>query len=155
MRGGFTLVELITVLVIIGIGIGLFYAVLFVNWNAYETHLTLIDLQMDADTIIEMISFDGKYARQITVSGNWKSVTFQFPDPAAEPAITYSFIMPNQLQKTVSSNTAVISSYVVFADSSFRPLGNLLEVNLVLADAVFGKKVRLRDTTQIFPRNLQ
>lgn len=148
-KQGFTLVELITVLAIIGIGMALFYSTLFVNWVSLEKQLSLIDLQMEADKIIEMLSFDGKFAQQFTATGS--QVTFSYPSSSP---ITYTITSAGELEKTDASGTSVISEYIDNTNSSFVQAGNSLQVNLTLNDFVLGKRVELEVFTQICPRNL-
>lgn len=153
MKRGFTIVEIITVLAIIGIGMGLFYSVFFVNWSSFEKQLTLIDLQMEADNIIEMLSFDAKFARQFTVT-NGKQIDFSFCDPTNNTPLTYALTTPGEIQKTQGSTTQVISEYIDYNNSSFTRTGDYLQVDLRLRDDVLGREVELDISTQISPRNL-
>lgn len=148
----FTLVELITVLVIVGIGTGLFYSVLFVNWSSYEKQLSLIDLQMEADLIMEMISTDVKAAQLFTVSGDNKSVVLFFP--AGGSTVTYSLMNNGRMQKTSLGNTNILSENIDYINSSFNRAGDALEVNLTFNERIFGRRVELGTSTQIVPRNL-
>lgn len=155
-KRSFSLVELITVLAIIGVGIGIFYSVLFVNWESLERQLTLIDLQMEADRIIERVSFDGRYASDLAVSEDGKSVTFDYLTGGGNP-VTYDLLANGHIQRTLQgSPTENVSEYIDFNNSFFVRNGNILEVNLMLNDNVFGRReaVVLRASTQISPRNL-
>lgn len=156
MKKGFTIVEMVVVLAILGVGIGLFYSIFYVNWSATEQNLRLIDLQEDADSIIENISFDAKFAESFVVSANGKSVVLSYSDPIAYPDITYTFNVNSQIVKTVAGSplTKVISERMDFNGSSFENVGNFLRINLLLFDDIFGRRIEFRVTTQLFPRNL-
>ncbi len=148
----FTLAELVTVLAVIGIGIGLFYSVFFVNWASLDKQTCLVDLQQEADSISDKVSFDGKLAQSLAVAADAKSVVFSFRN-GVPPPITYSFLNTGQFQRTVNGVTDTISDRVDYAQSSFAKDGNSLILNLSLFDSVFGKRVNLEVSTRIIPRN--
>lgn len=147
---GFSLVEIVTVLAVIGIGIGLFYSVFFLNWSLFEKQLTLVDLGQEADRIMEMISFDARVANQINVSPDKRTATFIFRDINGNIVniITYTLILPDQIQR----GNQILSENIDFADSSFEEVGNSLVVELLLEDDVFGQSVNLPVKTQVFSR---
>jgi prepilin-type N-terminal cleavage/methylation domain-containing protein len=149
-KRGFTLVEIIVVLVIIGIGMSLFYSVLFMNWTSLEKQTCLVDLQMEADNIINMISSDGRGSRQILVNPDGKGVTFNYPTWAPAPTIVYSLTPQGQITKDGN----VISSNIDFNNSNFSKSLSALVINLLLQDTVFGRRVTLPVSTQVYPRNL-
>ena len=155
VKRGFSLIELITVLAIIGIGIGIFYNTLFVNWTSFEKQVGLIDLQMEADKITELIFNDGKNAQEIQVAAGGKQVTLCYSDPCTT-SIQYRLTGVG-IERSLDSGAtfAEISRYANSTDSNFRPLNSCLEVDLLLRDTVFGDRIELRVSTQVFPRNVR
>ena len=153
MKRSFSLVELIVVVAIVGIGIGLFYSVLVVNWVSLEKQVSLVDLQMEADKISEAISADGRLARLITITGAGKNVLFSLPADLG-PTVTYSIAANGEISKDSGSGSYVISRYLDYNSCSFAREGNALLANLSLVDDVFGQRLRLAVSIRIFPRNL-
>lgn len=150
---GFTLVEIIAVLAIIGIGIGLFYTVLYVNWTSFEQQLSLIDLQMEADMILERIVFDGKFANQFAVTSDQKSVTLSFLDGTN---VIYTLTPTGGITRfdSGSGSLFVIAQNIDFTPSSFQSQGNYLQTTLTFVADILGNRVELNVATQIMPRNL-
>ncbi|MDD5449487.1 MAG: prepilin-type N-terminal cleavage/methylation domain-containing protein [Candidatus Omnitrophica bacterium] len=150
-RRGITLVEIAVVLAIIGIGLVLFYSVCFMNWMSLEQQMSVVDLQMEADIIVSMISNDAKLSRQIIVDPSGKAVTFNYPvfDPPVG-TIVYSLTPQGQITR----NDTVISSYIDFNNSSFAKDSSALVVNLLLTGASFGRRLELPVSTEVYPRNL-
>lgn len=157
MKKSFTLIELLTVIVIVGIGMALFYSVLFMNWIALEKQLSLVDLQMEADKIVDMLSSEGRAAKDIGVEEEGKNAVFIFPD---DTNITHKITSnndpkkPGELQKINGGNTIMISEYISAEDSSFKKEGGLLLINLVLKDDVFDREIKVAVSTQVYPRNI-
>lgn len=153
MKRGFTLVEIITVLLIMSIGIGLFYLVLYTNWISFEKQLSLIDLQMEADLILDRIAFDGKFASQFTVAADQKNIILSFLDGSS---VTYTLTSTGQITRTDSNSGSafVMARNIDFTPSSFQTRGSYFEITLVLTDDVLGSRVALNVATQIMPRNL-
>ena len=156
MKRAFTLVEMVTVLAIIGIGAALLYAIFFLNLASFEKQLSLIDLQMDADKIIEILSFDCKRANTVDVSADGKQVDFAFPEPGTNPPVSYLFTdapSPGILRR-ISGVDSVISQNIDYANSSFSRQGDSLTIDLLLEDNVFRRGMTVRVETLILPRNL-
>ena len=150
---GFTLVEIIAVLAIIGIGISLFYTVLYVNWTSFEKQLSLIDLQMEADMILERIVFDGKVANQFAVTPDQKSVTLSFLDGTNT---IYTLTPAGGITQfdSVRGSVFTIAQNIDYNQSSFQSQGNYFNTTLVSVADVLGRRVELNVATQIMPRNL-
>ena len=151
MKKGFTLIEIVVVLAIIGIAIGLFYSIFYLNWSSFEKQLALVDLGQEADKIMEMISLDGRLVTNIQVSEGNKITTLTLMDLEGNiiDIITYTITEKGQIQR----NEEVLSENIEFDDSLFRRVGSSLVVELLLQDYVFGQDVQLPIETQIFPRN--
>jgi len=161
VKRAFSLVELIVVLAIIGIGIGMFYSTLFVNWTSFEKQTSLIDLQMEADKITELISNDGKNAQEIKVAPGGKQVTFCYSEPVTcTPSIKYQLTgtggVPGKIERLLDAGTPTeISKYIDVGNSNFSEANSCLDVYLLLFDTVFGDRIELRVSTQVFPRNVR
>ena len=151
MKKGFTLIEIVTVLAIISIGIGLFYSIFYLNWSSFEKQIALVDLGQEADRIMETISLDGRVVTEIHVEADNKTATLTLRDLEGNivDTITYAITGRGQIQR----NDQILSENIQFADSFFRREGNSLVVELLLIDDVFGQSVQLPVQTQIFPRN--
>lgn len=151
-RAGFTFVEVITVLLIIGIGISLFYNILYINWNSFEKQLSLIDLQMESDMLLENIAFDGKFSRLFTVAADRKSVMFTFPGGAT---VTYAFASTGNITRadSASGTVSTLAHNIDYTNSSFASLGNYFNTTLVAVGDALGRRVDLSVVTQIMPRN--
>ncbi|MBP7217245.1 MAG: prepilin-type N-terminal cleavage/methylation domain-containing protein [Candidatus Omnitrophica bacterium] len=159
MRRAFSLFELVVVIIIIGIGIAMFYSTLLTNWAAYEKRVSDIDLQMEGDRIVEFISNDAKSAREIRVTPDGKQVTLCYSSDCATATI-FRITGADRVERSTDGGATYteISRYLNTNRSIFSMVGNRLnrlEVNLLLRDIVFGETVNLTVTTQIFPRNLQ
>ena len=151
IKRGLTLIEIVTVLAVIGIGIGLFYSIFYLNWSSFEKQLALVDLGQEADRIMETISLDGRLVTDIQVSENNKIVTLILRDLEGDVVdiITYTITGQGQIRR----NDQILSKNIGFDDSFFRRQGSSLVVELLLRDDVFGQGVELPVQTQIFPRN--
>lgn len=150
-KRGFSLIEIVTVLAVMGIGMGLFYSIFYLNWSSFEKQLALANLGQEADRIMETISLDGRLVTEIHVAENNKTVTLTLRDLEGEivDTIIYTITGGGQIQR----NDQVLSENIEFSDSIFRRVGSSLVVELLLRDDVFGQNVQLPVQTQIFPRN--
>lgn len=142
---GFTLVELVTVLVIVGISLGLFYSLFYLNWTSLQRQLALNDLVAEAARIIERISFDTKMAVQIDLPDN-KTAQLTYQDGSSN---TYSLVDSGQIQR----NGQIISEYINFDESSFEMEDQSLIVSLLLEDDILSQVVQLPVETEAFCRN--
>lgn len=148
----FTLIELMTVLVVIGIGMVMFYSTFFINWASFDNQIARTNLWQEINEIMNIISFDGKYAKAMDVSEDGSSVTFTFPDNSQA---VYSITPQGTLEVTKAGITNVLSQNIYVANSSFAEDTNSLVVNLALQQKeVFGQIVAAKTSTKIYPRNL-
>lgn len=150
---GFTLVEMLTVLAVIGIGMGLFYSVFYLNWSSFEKQLALIDLGQEANRIIETISFDGRIISDIDVAEDSKTVNLTSRDLDGNILSSITYVITGQGQ--ICRDGQILSENIEFDNSSFTKVGNSLVVELLLTDDVFGQGVQLPVKTQIFARNIR
>ncbi len=151
MKRGFSLVELLIVLIIIGIGIAMFYSTLYVNWTSFEKQVSSIDLQMEADKISEVISDDGRYAKTFSVLSGGKQAHFEFPDSTT---VDYFLTPQGQIQRSLNGAAAYnVSEFVDYNNSLFKMSNSCLVGDIALSDIVFGQKTQLSFSVQVFPRN--
>lgn len=151
LKYGFSLVELITVLAILGTGLSVFYSVFFINWSSLEEQIRMVDLQMDADRIIETVAFDSKIAKGIVVDNTGKLATINF---LSGNSVNYSFTPQGNFMREFNATTTVISNNIDFTNSSFVQDIDSLLVNLTLMDNVLGRRrIELEVSSRFFPRN--
>ncbi len=158
-RKAFTLVELITVVVIIGIGIGFFYATFLNNWRALEDQDAQRNLWQDMNLISETITADARRANAVLVAANGLSAQFIFPASSGLVNVTYSINGLNLLKIQGASNV-ILSRNVELdppapaPDSLFVGTSNALRLDLTLSDSqnIFGPAVRVTSSIFISPR---
>jgi len=158
-KKGFTLTEIVTVLAIIGISSVVFFQTFIFNWSAFEREVTRIDLDLEANQIIEQISFDIRVAAGKTISagGNTLQLIYSSGNQA-----TYRFLFnpasgENELQMIKGGITTTLSQNVDLANSNFQDNTESVIVNLTLVKELFGirrTQVVVRRNIEVFLRNL-
>lgn len=154
-KNSFTLVELLVVLGIIGVGIAIFYSIFFINWFAYEMELTLIYLQEQADRIFTVLEQDIMEATQFTLADN-HNVTIFYPDSFVPPRpdVSYSINdITGDLIRTEEDTSVTLSSDL--DSSSIFQQGNWdsFIFNLTLAHGVLGRNISFATEREISFRN--
>lgn len=154
-KSSFTLVELVTVVAVIGIGSALFYLIFILNWSSFDNLIARVDLRQEANQIIEKISFEGRWAERKNIPHD-KTLVLFFPDGTST---TYTFTSEGELQRLRGTTITILSRNVDFSNSSFEDeVGgvevNSFIVNLVLEEDVFGRRIEVRSSTEIYLRNL-
>lgn len=153
-RRGFSLMEIITVLVIIGVSISIFYAVFITNWLAFQERLIRADLWMDADAIIDALSEDIRSAKSFNISsdtGDQVLTIIDLNDASTVYALRASGIF--EYQRPASPGLSVLSRHILMPDSFMQRSDDALQVNLVLEDNLFFRDIRIETSTEIYPRN--
>lgn len=151
--GGFTLVEMVTVLAILGIAIGMFYTTWMLTWESVENHNTRADLLYDGYLIMERVTDGGRLASQIDVTLGQKQVAFS--DNTGVVFETYTMTADGNLtlNRPPPAAPRVLSVLVDFDNSLFREDGNGLLVDLTLKDNPFSGDISVNVATEIYPRN--
>ena len=154
-RRSFTLIEMITVLAIIGISGALFYSVFFLNWSGLYNEISRVNLWQDANSIIDDLSLSGRLAKSAVVSSDKKTLTLKFPDSTQA---VYSIINGSpygSLQETKGSVTKTFSENIDYTNSSFDVTTSLYSfiVNLDLKDRVFNRNIDVKTSVEICFRN--
>lgn len=148
---GFSLVELLTSIVIVGVLISVFYSVFILNWKAMEDYSVRSGLWQDMDVIIDQITLDARESAQINVSADQKDVSMLNRQSAVIAA--YAFTAGGMCQVTRSGVTTTLTNSLDYALSTFRKNGESLVVNVVLSGDVLGREVSIDASTEIYPRN--
>ena len=150
-REGFTLVEMITVLAIFGIGSALFYTTFVNNWRILDDQLVRVNLWHDANSIVGSVSGNGRGARTISLFEDpvSKTATLELYDTSI---VVYTMSSNGRLVMTKGGATELLTDRVDFTLSSFESFQNSLKFILVLQDDSFGRKITATTSTQIFPR---
>lgn len=149
-RRGISLVEILTVLAIVGIGSGLFYSVFYVNWIAFEKELALADLQLEADEIMEAVAIDVRYSVDFAVAEGGKEVAITLP---LDEIITYTVTEAGEVTRVKDETTKTFTSRADYDASLFTDIGNYLAFDLTLFDTIVGDRLAISVSTQAYPRN--
>ncbi len=152
-KKGVTLVELLVVLVIIGITMGILYAVFFMNLQAFDQTIANADLGGEMTDIMDRMASDARFSKQIdvTVTDNDKKVVFT----GSEGDLIAIYTMQNdgQFLSKHGDVQSALTNKLDFANSTFLKNGSSIKVVLTLQDSIFGHNVTLSSGTQIYPRN--
>lgn len=162
-KKGISLVEIVTVIAILGVSIGLFYTVFVINWKAFEQFIAQANLSQDMNAIVEKISADGRFAKDIQYldNGTIKQVTFTYPDTT--PPTTYRVTSSGSFVVFKNGKTTILSNLVDFSktafarrDSNGNIIGNnrFMSMDITMTDNVLGLVLTLRSITDIYTRNL-
>lgn len=153
-RTAFSLMEIVTVLVIVGVSIPLFYTVFVTNWLAFQDRIIRADLWMDADMIIDAIAKDLRSAKSFDVSSDNGDQVLTITDlngASTVYAMRASGIF--EYQRPASPGFSVLSRHIFMPNSFMQKSGDTLQVNLVLEDNLFFRDIRIETSTEIYPRN--
>ena len=157
-----TLVELLTVVVILGITIGVFHLVFVTNWQSFQERTSQADLWQEANNIIETMSREIRSAKQLQFSDdddtNSHSVTLfdlngqtlTFVMRPGSNGKTGEFVMVKQ-----GKNPQVLSNNLDLAgcDFSQNSGSKRLSVTLTLQEPVFWRMVRVNTSSEVVLRN--
>ena len=150
-KGGFTLVELIAVLAIIGTGASLFFSTFLLNWEYFEKEVARVNLQQEVTEILAKLCSEVRFAQSVDISADSKTLTIFYP---TGNSIVYTFTSSGQLQRTEDTTTTIVCENIDYNNSSFtQGDSNSLIINLKLKEDVFGESVDILVSTQLFPRN--
>jgi len=148
----FTLFEVMTALVIVGVLSVTFYNILFLNNSAVMAYITRMELWQDIGHIIDRMTDDARAAHQISVAADSRSVSF-FDQNSALIA-SYAILSNGQCQRTDGNGVTSLSPYVDHANSSFANVGpSSLSINLTLREISLTGDVVASTSTEVFARN--
>ncbi len=155
-RKGFTLIEMVTTLAIVGIASALFYMIWVTNVSTMENHISRADLWNDANAIVERLSVDVREASQITLNGQGTPTqTATLRDAQGNLLATYRMSNAGvfEVQPAGAGNFTILTGFVDYANSSFALIGKGLALNLTLFDRPLHHLVSINASTEIYPRN--
>lgn len=148
----FTLFEVMTVLVIVGVLSVTLYNILFLNNSAVTNYITRMELWQDIDHIIDRMTDDIRAAHQISVSADSRSVSFFDQNNAL--ISSYAILANGQCQRTGANGVTSLSPYLDHANSSFANVGpSSLSINLTLREHSLTGDVVASTSTEVFARN--
>ena len=150
---GFTLVEIVMVLAILGVAMLSFYTVFFMNWQAFDSTVSQADFNQDLDGIVDRIALDGRHAAQIILTNTATTQQAAFVDINSTMLGTYTLQNNGVLTLTTPNGNQVLSDKLDFNNSNFSQQGKSILVKLTLTNSVFGRPVNLTSSTEIFQRN--
>lgn len=154
-RKGFTLSEVLVVMVIIGICITMVSFLFLSNWLSYEVELTRLNFQGQANKVLPILAQDVMTSRLFTITDP-QNFSLSYPTILGRPNITYSINTNGQLIRTeVGSNALILTEQLDFSASSFQngEGGFSLICILTFIDDVFTRPVNFTVSREIARRN--
>jgi prepilin-type N-terminal cleavage/methylation domain-containing protein len=152
-RKAFTLVEMVTVMAIVGISMGIFYAVFFLNWQALDQYIASADMGQELTQIVDKVSDDARFSKQIIITTSTGGSETRFIDPAGQPLGSYIMRQNGEFAIRRGDKEQVLTNRLDFANSRFEHNGKSVLVTLALSDDILGRRFNLASQTEIFPRN--
>ncbi len=154
-KKSFTLIEILTTLIIIGIVGTMLFSIIFLGWVSFESEIARINLWEEANQIIDSFSINAHASASEIYSSPKKDhffdkVIFNFLDGNF---ITYEVTSKGEFKVSKGISPQILSQNLVYEKSGFLKKPNSLVLKLTLEDKVFGKKIKVETSTEIFPRN--
>ncbi|MCA9394383.1 MAG: prepilin-type N-terminal cleavage/methylation domain-containing protein [Candidatus Omnitrophica bacterium] len=155
---GFTLTEMLAVVLMISVMGGVIFAVFVTNWEALEDQIVRSDLWHEANEIVDAVTADGRAAKSIQVeaSNAQGDNTAVFTGINGEVFATYRITLDGRLLVERAAGSRTISDKVDAANSAFvrdDDTGRGLRLMLTLTDDLLRRSVSINTATEIFPRN--
>lgn len=150
---GFSLTEIVVVILIFGVGVGLFNTVFINNWRAYEDRIARANLWTEANQFFEAMSVEGRNARIITVTTTANAKTVDFTNVASNAITTFVITDTGELRRIQNAETRIFGTHANFAQSNFTRNNRSLVVALHLQEIVLKHTVNILASIEILPRN--
>ena len=151
-RSGFSLIEMITVLAILGTTVGVFYTTWMTNWKSVEEHQARANLWYDSSQIIDSLTRDGRVASQIVVQDVGKTVVLQDKDGVT--LVIYAITGAGEMRLiSPVAGLSILSTSVDPVLSNFEKIGFSLKLNLFLEETVLSGLVQIQTSAEVYPRN--
>lgn len=152
-KKGFSLTEIVVVVLIFGIGIGLFNTVFINNWSAYEDRIERANLWSEANQFFEAMSVEGRNAQLIAVTTTGNAKTAVFTNAATNTLTTFVITDTGELRRLKNAEIKIFGKHANFAQSNFTRNNRALIVELQLQEVVLNHPVNIFASTEILPRN--
>ncbi len=160
-RRGFTLTEIVVVLVMLSTLLTVFFNVFITNWAAYQDQIVRSDLLQQSNDIFEKITNDSRKASSfggfvVSNAPNEKTLTIKDPDNNVIAIYKISSLAGRttlDVFRPGMTAPQLLSNQVLFANSIFDANGPKLTIDLAMETGTFMHKVQMLTSTEIFSRN--
>ena len=157
-RKGFSLVELLAVLMITGIGATLFSVVFVNNWFAYEDRINRANLLNESNQIIDQMSFEGRNAKLVDVVTGADKTTVTYTNAVDSSLVLFELHTDGTLTMTKNKNTRNLTTHLDYVNSSIVQEGATnfnfkLIVSLALKDGAGTRDIHVTAGSEIYLRN--
>ena len=150
----FTLIELLTVIAILGVLVSVTHIVFMTNWMANHDRIARADLWQEANTIMEYVSLDGRQSRTIAVTPSAGVNTAVLTDKDGGTLAAYVMNSKGEFQMSRGGGSfKTLSTHLDFVNSSFSNNGKALSLHLVLTDRIWNRIINVDTSTEVYPRN--
>lgn len=157
-KNAFTLIELMTSIMILGISIVLFNTIFVSSWISFEERVLRSKLWQETNDIIERITYDARDAYSVELVEDEDSSLIKLYDK--DSTLISSYLINSQGTVQISKSEedeqyTIISESIDFLDSDFNVEAGAttLYVKLTLQDYVFTRLIEVETSTEIFLRN--
>ena len=156
-KSGFTLVELVIVVVVLAVVSGVIFTVLGTNWSAYDDQNVRSDLLLDANEILESITDQARAAGGFSLEGGTTKKSVSILDEAGNMLVRYDVDKRGNsadLKMTHDgANFTLLSDHVDFDKTIFAVTGSTLTITLALKEDTFKRPIETIVRTEIYSRN--
>lgn len=151
---GFTLTEIVVVVLIFGIGVGLFNTIFINNWSAYEDRIARANLWNQANQFLEELSLEARNSKTIEVTATASNKSIILTNAGDDSVVTtFTLTDTGTLSRLKNETTKVFSTQAVFSKSAFTKGTKNLNVDLQLSDTVLGRIIHINASTEVLLRN--
>ncbi|MDP8265432.1 MAG: type II secretion system protein [Candidatus Aceula meridiana] len=156
---GHTLIEMLFVVTLVGIGMVLFSAVFFSGWINYEVNLTRLNLQAQLDSALTMLEEDVLEAEDFPTISGTTSILLKYPNSPnfLVQQRTYQIDVDGSLIRiSGASSEVLINQLLDTGKSQFyqdSQVNNVLVCDLTLQERTFGHLVVANGQKKIAVRN--
>lgn len=152
---GFTLVEIMVVVLVAAILSGVVFTVFVTNWDALQDRIARTDMWHEANEIIETMTNDGRFAKAVGVQTDGEgNQVVDFLDIADQLLVTYKITPDGRFLMERGGKTKTLSTQIDSTRSGFNREGPGMRVNLALREELLRRKITINTATEIFPRNI-
>ncbi len=150
-KRGFTLLEILVVIAMLGVVSGVIYTVWYTNWISSEDRISRASMWEEANIIIETLTADVRYSKDIIITGGNKIASIN--NSLGVLVATYTITAGGKFQLTKGGVTQDLSSHINVSRSSFTSQGRGLRLQLGLDYPLYNRILTIDTATEVFPRN--